>query len=179
LDEAADPTKLIDLPSQFLDKVVEILAKVGIELPALVLQVFLLVLVLLALFVAMRPLWSDWRSAKPLPLLAAGAIGLVAVGIVFGIVSQAFIPDRLIGRVAAQNLGGMRVELLDFRGQAVSTGGAVDTNTGEFIAYYSPAWHGRARTLRISAPACKARDHAIARSRLETESTWEFRCEQA
>jgi hypothetical protein len=180
MDDAADPAKLIDLPSQLLDKVVEVLAKVGIELPALVLQLFLLALVLIALFATLRPLLPDWRNAKPLPLLAAGAIFLVAVGILFGIVWQALLPDHLTGRVAGQELAQVRVDLLDFRGHAVSTGGSVDTDTGEFIAYYSPAWNGRARVLRISSPACKPRELAIERGRLaaETESVWDFRCEQ-
>jgi len=178
VEEVTDPMKLIDLPSQMLDKVVEVLAKVGIELPALVLQLFLLVLVLLALAVALRGLFPDWRNAKPLPLLGAGAIALIAVGILFGIGSQLLLPDRVIGRVSAQDLNQPRVELLDFRSQVVSTSGSVDTQTGEFIAYYSPAWNGRARTLRISATGCKPRDNAISRSRLGTETTWDFACEK-
>jgi hypothetical protein len=178
LDDTTDPIKLMDLPGQFLDKIVEVLAKVGIELPALVLQLFLLVLVLVLLYVALRSVLPDWRKAKLLPLLGAGAIALVAVGIVFGIVSQLTLPDRLTGRVTGQDLTGLKVDLLDFRGGIVSTGGSVDTQTGEFIAYYSPAWNGRVRGLRISSAACKARDHAVPRSRLGTESTWEFACEK-
>jgi hypothetical protein len=178
LEQTADPLKLIDLPSQMLDKVVEVLARVGIELPALVLQLFLLALVLLALFAAVRALFPDWRNAKPLPLLGAGAIALIAVGIVFGIGSQVLLPDRLIGRVSGHDLDQPRVELLDFRGQVVSMSGSVDTQTGEFIAYYSPTWNGRARTLRIAATGCKPRDHAIPRSRLGTESIWDFTCEK-
>ncbi len=180
MEESTDPLNLIDLPGQLLDKMVEVLAKVGIDLPALVLQVFLLVLVLLALFVAVRPLLPDWRSAKPLPLLAAGAIALIAIGIVFGIVSQALLPNRLIGRIAGTDLGAVRVELLDHRGETVSTGGTVDTQTGEFVAYYSPVWNGRARALRIAAAGCKPLDHAIARSRLDRgiEITWDFTCDK-
>jgi len=178
LDETTDPIKLMDLPGQFLDKIVEVLAKVGIELPALVLQLFLLVLVLVLLFVALRSVLPDWRKAKLLPMLGAGAIALVAVGIVFGIVSQLMLPNRLTGRVAGQDLNGLKVDLLDFRGEAVSTSGSVDTQTGEFMAYYSPAWNGRVRSLRISSAACKPRDHAVPRSRLGTESSWDFACEK-
>jgi hypothetical protein len=180
LEETNDPTKLLDLPSQILDKVVEVLAKVGIELPALVLQLFLFVLVLLTLFVAMRQLWPDWRNAKLLPLLGAGGIALVAIGILFGMASQAALPDRLKGRVSGQELTDVKIELLDFRREAVSTGGTADTQTGEFIAYYSPIWNGRARTLRISSPSCKPREQAIPRGRLArgTETTWAFPCEK-
>ena len=178
MEHTADSTKLIDLPSQLLDKVVEVLAKLGIELPELVLQLFLLVLVLLALCIAVRALLPDWRNAKPLPLLGSATIVLIPIGIVFGIVSQMLLPDHLIGRVSGQDFNGVAVELLDFRGQVISMNGIVDTQTGEFITYYSPAWNGRARTLRVSAPDCKARDHAIARSRLRTESTWDFPCEK-
>jgi hypothetical protein len=180
MDDAADPIRIIDLPSQLLDKVTEVLAKVGIDLPALVLQLFLLVLVLLALFVAVRSLLPDWRKAKPLPLLGAGAISLIAIGILFGIGSQMLLPRTLSGRVAGPALAGVRVELLDHRAEAVSAGGTVDTQTGEFIAYYSPAWSGRARTLRISSAECKQRDHAIPRGRLArgTESIWDFPCEK-
>lgn len=178
MDETTDPIKLMDLPGQYLDKIVEVLAKVGIELPALVLQLFLLVLVLVVMFVALRSVLPDWRKAKLPPLLGAGAIALVAIGIVFGIMSQVMLPNRLAGRVAGHDLDGVKVDLLDFRGQPVSTSGSVDTQTGEFIAYYSPAWNGRVRGLRISSTACKPRDHAIPRSRLGTESSWEFACEK-
>ena len=178
MDETTDPIKLMDLPGQFLDKIVEVLAKVGIELPALVLQVFLLVLVLVVLFVVLRSVLPDWRKAKLLSLLGAGAIALVGVGIVFGIVSQLMLPNRLAGRVAGQDLNGLTVDLLDFRGEPVSTSGSVDTQTGEFIAYYSPAWNGRVRSLRISSAACKPRAHAVPRSRLGTESSWDFACEK-
>jgi len=173
-----DSAKLIDLPGQLLDKVVEVLAKVGIELPALVLQVFLLVLVLLALFAAVRALRSDWRHASAPSLLGTGALGLIAFGILTGILMQATLPNRLAGRVHAQDLAGVRVELLDFRGESVSTGGSVDTQTGEFFTYYSPAWNGRARTLRISAAGCKTKDQPIARGQLRMESVWEFVCEK-
>jgi hypothetical protein len=174
LDEA---TQLIERPGQILDKVVEALAKVGIELPALVLQLFLLVLTLVVLFVALRMARAE-TGAKPLELVGAVALGLIAAGIVFGIAAQALLPNRLIGRVAAKDRRGVAVELLDFRGQGVSMSGAVDSTSGEFIAYYSPVWYGRARTLRITAAACKARDHAMSRGRLRTESTWEFTCEK-
>ena len=178
MDETTDPIKLMDVPGQFLDKIVEVLAKVGIELPALVLQLFLLVLFLVLLFVALRSVLPDWRKAKLLPMLGAGAIALVAVGIVFGIVAQLTLPNRLAGRVAGQDLSGLKVDLLDFRGEPVSSSGSVDTQTGEFIAYYSPAWNGRVRMLRISSAACKPHDHAVPRSRLGTESSWDFVCEK-
>lgn len=179
MEETNEPTKLIDLPSQVLDKVVEVLANVGIELPALMLQLFLLVLVLLALFIAIRSLLPDWQK-KPLPLLGAGGIALVAIGIVFGMASQALLPDRLNGRVSGQELTGVKVELLDFRHVAVSTGGTADTQTGEFTAYYSPFLNGPARALRIKSHSCKPREQAIPRGRLArgTESTWDFPCEK-
>ena len=180
MEETTDPIKLLELPGQVLDKVVEVLTKVGIELPALILQLFLLALVLLALSITIRPLLPDWRNAKLLPLLGAGGLGLIAIGILFGIGSQTALPDRLIGRVAGQELTGARVDLLDLRHEAISTGGAVDTDTGEFVAFYSPVWNGRARTLRISSPSCKPREQAIAPGRLArgSESTWEFPCEK-
>ncbi len=180
MEDASDPVALLDVPGHLLDKVVEVLAKVGIDVPALALQLFLLVLVLITAFVVVRGLGSDWRSAKLPALLSAGAVGLVAGGIVFGIVSQMLLPDRLVGRVTGPELSGARVELLDFRGEAVSSGGAVDSDSGEFIAYYSPAWNGRARTLRISSSTCKPREEPIARNRLErgVETGWDFPCER-
>ena len=179
VEETTDPIKLLDLPSQVLDKVVEVLTKVGIELPALILQLFLLVLVLLVLSITVRLLLTEWRNTKLLPLLVTGGLALIAIGILFGIGSQTALPDKLIGRVAGQELTGARVDLLDLRHEAISTGGAVDTDTGEFIAYYSPAWNGRARTLRISSPSCKPREQTITPGRLArgNESTWEFPCE--
>jgi len=173
----AEPADLLGLPGRLLEQVVEMLAGVGIELPALVLQGFLLVLVLLALFVALRPLRAAWPEVAAVSALTAGAIALVALGIVYGIAAQALLPGQFVGRLQAADLGGLRVALLDFRGATVSSGGSVDTASGEFVAYYRPLVHGRARTLRVVAPGCKPRDHAIARSRLDAEDAWEFSCE--
>ena len=175
---AEEPTAVIDFPAQFLDKVVEILAKVGIDLPVVILQLFLLVLVLLALSVAVRALLPDWRKAAPLAMFAAATLALVAIGILFGMVAQMTLPNRLAGRVGALDLTNIRVELLDFRGESISTGGSVDSQTGEFFAYYKPAWFGRARALRISAAGCKTKDQPIAHGQLTTEIVWEFVCEQ-
>lgn len=175
---AEDSTRLIDLPGRLLDKVVEVLAKVGIELPALVLQLFLLVLVLLALIVAVRALRPNYLQAGAAALLGAGAIALIAAGILIGILMQASLPSRLAGRIQARDLAGVQVELLDFRGQSISSGGSVDTRTGEFFAYYSPAWNGRARTLRINAAGCKTMEQPISPGKLRTESVWEFACEK-
>lgn len=175
---ADDSVKLIDLPGQLLDKVVEILAKVGIELPALVLQLFLLVLVLLALIVAVRALKPNFFQAGAAALLGAGAIALIAAGLLIGILMQAALPGRLAGRVQAPDLAGLQVELLDYRGRSVSSGGSVDTQTGEFFAYYSPAWNGRARMLRINAAGCKTKEHPISSGHLRMESVYEFTCEK-
>jgi len=175
--DKAEPTDLLGLPSQLLERAGESVAGVGIELPALVLQGFLLVLVLLALMLALRPLRAAWPAVTALPALTAAAIALVALGIVYGIGAQALLPGQFVGRVQAADLGGLRVALLDFRGETVSSGGSVDTASGEFVAYYRPLVHGRARTLRLLAPGCKARDHAIGRSRLDAEAPWECWCE--
>ena len=178
MDETTDPINLMDLPGQFLDKIVGVLAKVGIELPALATQLFLLVLFLVLLGVSLRSVLPDWRNPKLIPSLGAVAIALCAIGIVFGIVSQLMLPNRLAGRITGQDLTDVKVDLLDFRGDTVSTSGSVDSQTGEFIAYYNPAWNGRVRSLRISSAACKPRDHVVPRSRLGTDSNWDFVCEK-
>jgi hypothetical protein len=179
MEEVSETLKLVDLPGQLLDKIVEVLAKVGIDLPALILQGFLLVLVLLTLYVAVRPLREDWRNPKPVPLLIAATIALIAIGIVFGIVSQALLPDSVTGRVIGTNLSDVRVELLDQRGEVVSMGGSVDTQTGEFAAYYNPLWYGPARVLRITAVNCNPREYAISRNLLHQGVTaWNFTCEK-
>lgn len=174
--EPIEPTELLGLPGRLLEQVVQLLAGVGIDLPALLLQGFLLVLVLVALFFGLRQLHASWPEVGALPALVAGATTLLALGIVFGIAAQALLPGQLVGRVQAVDLGGVNVALLDFRGETISSGGSVDSVSGEFVAYYQPLWHGRARQLRLQAPGCKPRDHLIAKSRLEAEETWEFSC---
>jgi len=131
------------------------------------------------LFFTFRQILPDWRNTKLISLIGNAGLVLIAMGIIFGIASQAALPDRLIGRVSGPQLTGARVDLLDLQHEVVSTGGAVDTETGEFIAYYSPAWNGRARSLRITSPSCQPQEQPIARSRLARgiESTWEFPCE--
>lgn len=176
-----DISEQLDLPGQILDKVAGLLDKVGIELPALVSRLFLLALVTIVLWFALRKIWGKkWRRAKLPQTITAGALALVWLGIVYGVVWQLLAPDRLGGRVAGPALTEARVELLDFQGWSVSSGGSVDTQTGEFVAYYSPGLYGRARKLRISSPSCKAVVAPIPPGRLGrgAENTWSFPCER-
>jgi hypothetical protein len=174
-----DNTQLLDLPGQLLDTVIETLAKVGIELPALLLQLALLTFVLLGLCLALRQLLPNWHHPKPLSVLVASALAILVIGIGFGIVDQALLPDRVAGQVVGPNLVGLQVELLDFRGQQMSTGGgSVDTTSGEFVVYYSPVWNGRPRQLQITSSACQTQAYAmpVGVLRAGNSRSWDFPC---
>lgn len=173
--------KILEIPSQLLEKVIETLAKVGIELPALGWQLFLLALVMAVLYPAFRKLRSREPGERAIPLTETVALGLIALGIVWGVVSQTLLPRSLWGHVISINLQDVRVQLLDFRGRTISSGsGAVDTETGAFVLDDNPIVNGRARTLRIVAQGCAPRDYEIPRSHLRagSELQWEYDCQE-
>jgi hypothetical protein len=136
---------LLDL----LDQVLTALGKVGIELPALVVQVFLLALMLTALYPVARAALR--REKLSITALAAVALGLGVLGLAYGLVDQALLPSYVSGIVAVPRPADARVQLLDHQGRIVTSGeGRVDTQTGEFALYYRPWLDGRARAVLIS-----------------------------
>lgn len=173
-----DSEGVLSLPQQMLDRVLDLLSKVGIDLAALAVQLFLLTLVLVSFVVAARRLRGARDSPSLASWLAVTALGLVAAGIVIGVVDQARLPDRVLGRLDGIRPG-IHVELLDFRGQRVSPdSGGVDSETGVFVLHYRPIFDGRARRLRVSAPGCEPDEKPIPRALLRAKggSSWVFEC---
>jgi hypothetical protein len=176
---AAEP--ILAVPGQVLDQICAVLAKVGIDLAPLWLQLFLLAIVV-AMFV---PTWKKLRAREKsdrVPLYAAIALGLLGVGILVGIAENATTPARVVGSVRSDHLADVRVSLVDFRDREISRdAGRVDTATGRFALHYAPLVDGRARKLRIVAPGCKPQDLDLSRAalRAESEITWEHVCAPA
>jgi len=169
---------LLQSPGELLDVIVAQLGKVGIDLPAVALQIFFLVLVVAMLF----PLWKRVRArrkADRLPMVAFVAMLLVAVGVLLGFLDNLTLPRRISGSVASDRLPDVRVALLDFRDRTISSdAGVVDTTSGYFALHYNPLMNGRARKLRFIAPACKAQDVELSRAQLraQSEMQWSFQC---
>jgi hypothetical protein len=176
---AAEP--ILALSGQVLDQICAVLAKVGIDLPPLVLQLFLLAIVV-AMFV---PTWKKLRArtkSDRVPLYAAIALGLVGLGILVGVVENATTPARVVGSLRSDRLADVRVVLIDFRDREISRdAGRVDTATGRFALHYAPLVDGRARKLRIVAPGCKPQDFDLSRAalRAQSEINWEHVCAPA
>jgi len=187
MSQAQGIGKLLEAPGDILDAIGRLLFAVGVELPSLWLQLFLLVLVG-ALAV---PLVKQWRAAakaarakksnKPLamPVLEVVVLALVATGVVVGIVDNATTPPRVGGQLASSRLADARLALLDYQDRVISRDtGMVDTATGRFALHYSPLVDGRARKLRIAAAGCKEQDHPLPRAQLRagSEATLEHTC---
>jgi hypothetical protein len=161
-----EPTKPFEILQQLLDKILALLAGVGIELPPIVVQSFLLVLVL-AVISLFLPKPKEWRS-KPLPTLGVVAVALVACGIFFTWIQQASttFPDELVGTIIIDNgtspasYNKMYVELADGKGHKLSTGTSyVDSENKTVLIYYQPSVGNLPKKILVKAPACEPGEH--------------------
>ena len=178
MEDAKAVDALLQWPGDLLDRITGLLAKVGIDLAPLWLQLFLLVLVAGLLVPAVKRLRAR-KKADRVPLVAVIALALVALGVVIGLVDNATTPGRVAGTLRSDRLADTRMALLDFRDRTVSSGsGLADTASGRFALHYSPLVDGRARKLRVSAPGCRAQDHELSRAQLRagTETQWSHQC---
>lgn len=164
-----EPTKFFTILQDLLKKILETLAGVGIELPAIVVQVFLLVLVL-ALIYLLLPKPKEWRE-KPLVTMGVVALALVAGGIFFTWIRQASIefPDQVRGSIiidagaSMSNYQNMHVELRDEKGHKMSTGTAyVDSENQSVFLYYSPEIGNLPKKILVNAPSCDPSVHEYA-----------------
>lgn len=178
MEDAKAVDTLLQWPGELLDRITALLAKVGIDLAPLWLQIFMLALVAGLLVPALKRLRAR-RKADRVPLIAVVALALVALGVVIGLVDNATTPKRVAGTLRSDRLADARMVLLDFRDRSVSSGsGQVDTASGHFALHYSPLVDGRARKLRVSVPGCRAQDHELSRAQLRaaTEAQWAHQC---
>lgn len=178
MEDSGAVDSLVRWSGALLDNIVALLGKVGIELPPIALQLFLLALVIGLLIPALKRVRVRWKTDR-LPLVAIVALALVALGVSLGLIENATTPDRVAGWLSSDRLADIRVELLDFRDRSISPGsGLVDTGSGRFALHYSPLIDGRARKLRITAPGCRAQDIELSRAQLRAgnELRWSHQC---
>jgi len=156
-----EPTKFINLLKELLNKILEILAEVGIELPVIFVQVFLLVLVLTLIFLFL-PKRKEWRK-KPMVTLSVVALGLIASGIFFTWIQQASVefPEEVVGTLIIddnnlmQGYEGMYVELWDGKGRKMTVEPAyVDDNQTVYL-YYQPRMGHLPKKILVKAPSCQ------------------------
>lgn len=161
-----EPTKPFEILQQLLDKILALLAGVGIELAPIVVQSFLLVLVL-AVVSLFLPKPKEWRS-KPLPTLGVFAVGLVATGIFVSWIQQASteLPQELVGTIIIDNADSrshydnMYVQLTDGKGRKLSTGTAyVDGENNTALIYYEPRMGNLPKKVLVTAPSCQPAEH--------------------
>jgi hypothetical protein len=170
---------VLQAPGEILDRILALLARVGIDIAPLWLQVFLLLLVAALLVPAIKKLKAR-KKAERTPWIVIAALALVELGVVIGLVENTTTPGRVGGTLQSERLTDMRLTLLDFRDREISTdSGRPDTTTGRFALHYSPLVDGRARKLRVIATKCKPQDFELARPQLraQTELTWSHKCE--
>jgi amino acid transporter len=169
-----------DYPGEFLDKIVEQLAKVGVDVGPLGSQLVLLLLAAATLFAFRRQFWP-LRSARPWGLISGVAVIVLAAGVIYSWIYQLIkpLPDHVYGKVHAAELSNIRVSVIDLQGELIPAGtGAVDTVTGEFALRYRVSFGDRPRALRVSKPGCEERRYPISRARLRAQEEFilDFTC---
>jgi len=156
-----------DIPSKILDTVVDSLNKVGIKLPPLILQGFLLILALIALLLVIKKIVGDSRAGEkkklktPMLILTAAGLGLIIIGIGFTWVEQVIfpLPDEIRGRIElvdgseAPAYRDLKVHILGFQDRPLGQG-LVDTRNGRFGVYWKASFGVRPQKVQIRAPGC-------------------------
>ena len=163
---------LFDTPEKYLDKITDLLAKVGIELPPFGSQLILLIFVAGTLIVLRKRFWPP-KKDKPLSILSAMALGCILIAILYSWLHLLIkpLPDHILGKVKTGDLNNVLVNVIDFRGEIISVGsGAVDTATGEFILRYKVSFGDRPRALVVSKRNCASKKYSIGRVKLFAES---------
>jgi hypothetical protein len=158
--------KLLQGPGDIIDAIGAQLARFGLDLAPLVLQVFFLVVIAAVAVPVVRGAIPKRGRKKPSTWswAAVAAIVLLGVGVVIAVVDNATMPDQVTGKVQADKLEDVRVSLLGYTGTQISVDtGTVDTMNGAFALHYSPLVNGRARKLRVGAQGCKPLDGDLAR----------------
>ena len=181
-----DTLSIFDWIARILEKVVDVLQSVGIDLPPFILQIFLLALALVPFLLLVIQFVCDKNKRSLKRVMTVVGLGLIAFGILSNWVVLAVypFPEQIKGRIivrdksAPNRYDGMRVELFDFHGQRISLGkGRVGTFHGRFALPYNVGFGDRPRRLRVTAPECPDREYPIGYIELRAgDITREFRC---
>lgn len=174
MEEPESITAVLDFGPAMLEKVLGVLQKVGIDLPILLVQIFLFIIVGLLFGWLLIKLWK--AKKKPFfQVMGLVGLGLIMAGIVFSWVEQACypLPGELTGVVEVadsatkERLADLRVMLLDYQGRKVSLEeGVVDTVDGRFVLSYPRRGDVPPRMLRLRLPGCKTQDFSLGRREL-------------
>lgn len=175
--ESKDAVSLIDYPRVLLEQVEAVLRSVGLDVPAVLSQAFLLIFCLVVAILLWRHQYQQ-ALQKMISRIAAVGTTLVALGILLSWVSEVIwpLPDSLQGHVewsdlSPQTIASLRVELLDVRMRSISTeGGWVDSESGLFRSAYEKSFGDRPYYLRILAAGCEPLNVPLSYSRLRANS---------
>ncbi len=183
MTEETSGLSILDYPGRVFDTVSNLFGSVGIELTPLASQGILLLLITVTLVVFRKRYWP-FKTAQPLWAIGAGALCIVAAGIVFSWVHLFInpLPDHIFGKVHSPDLSGVRVSLVDFQGNEIPTGsGAVDSVTGEFVLRYRVPFGDRPRALIVSKPHCSDLREPVSLAKLRAQSDFmvNYVCKEA
>lgn len=164
---------LLDMPGQAFDMAIELLSMVGIQPSPFVSQFFLLIITLAILAWVLRRAWPIKKDVKVGTVLGIVVFGLVSITILIHWIYLVInpLPDHIFGKIVTSDLAELRVELRDFRGEAVPVGsGAVDQESGDFVLRYQIPFGDRPRQLVVSQPGCQSQSYPVSRSKQRAQA---------
>lgn len=173
-----NPFSIIDLPRKMVEALESVLSSAGIDIPAIFIQILLLVISAVLAFVLFKKNQPFCRKGI-VSLLGLTACCLLVVSILFNWVMELVqpFPDKVSGHLIRQDrlpdnpLVGTRVSLLDIRKNEISLeGGRVDSDEGYFGVYYQKRFGDRPYYLLVTSPVCKQQRIKIPLSRLRARS---------
>jgi len=176
----------LNLPVKLTRVITDGLGTVGIDLPLFLTQAFLLVLCVAALVFGVRRM-RRVGAGDLLGLLVVTGFGLFVAGVGYAWAQSLFAPVAgqlrgridLVGQADRSAYTGLRVALLNSRGQSVAReAGIVDSRNGFFVLSYDPEFGDHPRTLRISRPGCAELDLPLQRRSLRSAAvrSFSYRC---
>lgn len=171
METLAEPLDLLSWPTKAVNAVRALLADLNVPLPAVAAQALAFAVLLLLFVYLLRSARSGEsrlvRLANGVGFLAAGGAGLA---IIYAWVDAVVAPPnrQLLGSIEGTPIEGVRIELLDYRGEALVASVDKDRRSGVFSINYAPEFADPPSAVVVSAAGCEGeRKFALRRPQLK------------
>jgi hypothetical protein len=171
MDTIAESLDLLSWPTKAVNAVRALLADLNVPLPAVVAQALAFAVLLLLFVYLLRGARSgDSRLARLAHGVGALAAGVAGLAIAYAWVDAVVAPPsrQLVGAIEGMPIDGVRIELLDYRGEALAAAVDKDRDSGIFSISYAPEFADPPSAVVVSAAGCEdARKITLRRPQLK------------
>jgi hypothetical protein len=171
MDTIAESLDLLSWPTKAVNAVRALLADLNVPLPAVVAQALAFAVLLLLFVYLLRGARSgDSQLARLAHGVGALAAGVGGMAIAYAWVDAVVAPPsrQLVGSIEGTPMDVVRIELLDYRGEALAAAVDKDRDSGIFSISYAPEFADPPSAVMVTAAGCEGvRKIALRRPQLK------------